>query len=63
LNRLFQIDEILLDELFKKLELTLPDDVMFSSIKKTTTESISILPKEKINPDKVITQYIHESLK
>ena len=63
LNRLFQIDEALLDELFKNLKLTIPDDVMFSSIKKTDVESISIQPKEKINPDKVITQYIHESLK
>jgi hypothetical protein len=63
LNRLFQIDEVLLDALFKNLKLTIPDDVMFSSIKKTDVESTSIQPKEKINPDKVITQYIHESLK
>lgn len=63
LNRLFQIDENLPHELFKTLNLVIPDDVLFSWSMNFEQKSKSLQPKEKVNPDKVITQYIHESLK
>lgn len=63
LNRLSQIDENLLNELFKKLKLDIPEDVLFSWSKKSDQVPTSSLVKEKVNPDKVITQYVHESLR